>query len=196
MVKKKPNVRSVAPAAPVVGEVYDAAAVMRMPDEPYTAMRDAENPPATATGSVDNPGTDAKLSKKPEDVPTKVPANSAGDDTKPLKKDTSSTATAMTTTTPGDGAQEDDAQPKEPKEATPTSEVAAENAVKTSSTRHLNLSNEHQDDVGAPKQISLQTQRAQYMEQVEALQRVLEKQVELTGNNPLRKEMVVMAREE
>ena len=38
----------------------------------------------------------------------------------------------------------------------------------------------------------LQAQRAQYMEQLETLKRILEKQVELTGKNPLRKEMVLV----
>jgi hypothetical protein len=38
----------------------------------------------------------------------------------------------------------------------------------------------------------LQAQRALYMQQTEALQRVLEKQIELTGSNPLRKEMVAV----
>eukprot|EP00959_Pyramimonas_sp_CCMP1952_P221285 4625788-Pyramimonas_sp.AAC.1 len=231
-------------------------------------MRNVEASPATPTVLADKPGDDAQPSVKHEDVPPTVPASGpAGEDTK-LKKVASSTATAVTTTTPAAGSQEDN--PKR-KDVTPTDKGAVDIAEKKPSTRLL--SDEHPGDASAPQDISLiqalghsllranlniwasphnlplshnnpslvylnpwsrislcrslsdpplyragtplvpctmvqakvaglltkqallgqlQAQRAQYMEQVEALQRVLEKQVELTGNNPLRKEMVVV----
>eukprot|EP00976_Prorocentrum_cordatum_P097303 1190936-Prorocentrum_minimum.AAC.5 len=113
-------------------------------------MRNVEASPATPTVLADKPGDDAQPSVKHEDVPPTVPASGpAGEDTK-LKKVASSTATAVTTTTPAAGSQEDN--PKR-KDVTPTDKGAVDIAEKKPSTRLL--SDEHPGDASAPQDISV-----------------------------------------